>query len=505
MADAKISALSADTSPLNADLFAMVDTANTTTKKITFQTLLAKGFSVFNVVGYGAKGDGTTDDTAACQAAIDAAHTAGGGTVFFPKGTYKLVTNPLKLYSGSTPTITAYSNITLMGVGADGTTGSQITQTTTGVDCIKGLNDVANGAQAINNNIIGLALVWGTATLTNSGNGIYLAQQGAGGPPFQQWTIENCTAINMQGSGKYGFNFESIITSTLDNCQANSCANGFNYNGAAGGAYNSVCTSIVTRNCYANMSTNGVLGYNCVDNTYMSFIGCACDIGANGTGASYKVVGSATVGFYSCGTELDGVHTQAEGWYIDSSFSVGLYNCYVFQSKSTIDILITNTSTLITLVGFSDDSSISGSTFIEVDAGSQVTEIDSSPGTVATVRTINATGVDKRPAEIRVTSITSSATPAPNAGTDDLYDITALAAGTTIGAPTGTPVNGQKLVIRFKDNGTARTIAWNAAFVAGGVALPTTTVISKILTVGFIYNTANSLNKWQCVASSQEA
>ena len=42
----------------------------------------------FNVKAYGAVGDGVTDDTAAIQAAVDAAAAAGGGTVFFPRGTY---------------------------------------------------------------------------------------------------------------------------------------------------------------------------------------------------------------------------------------------------------------------------------------------------------------------------------------------------------------------------------------------------------------------------------
>ena len=104
----------------------------------------------------------------------------------------------------------------------------------------------------------------------------------------------------------------------------------------------------------------------------------------------------------------------------------------------------------------------------------------------------------------RVQSVTDAATVTPAADTNDCVDITALAQAVTIAAPTGTPTNFQRLIIRFKDNGTARAITWNAAFVAGGVALPSTTVLSKILTVGFFYNTANSLNKWQCVASAQE-
>lgn len=49
--------------------------------------------AVVNVLDYGAAGDGTTDDTAAFQAAIDAVTSVGGsdvgGTVFVPKGVYK--------------------------------------------------------------------------------------------------------------------------------------------------------------------------------------------------------------------------------------------------------------------------------------------------------------------------------------------------------------------------------------------------------------------------------
>lgn len=41
-----------------------------------------------NVRDHGAKGDGTTDDRGAIQAAIDAAAAQGGGTVFFPPGDY---------------------------------------------------------------------------------------------------------------------------------------------------------------------------------------------------------------------------------------------------------------------------------------------------------------------------------------------------------------------------------------------------------------------------------
>lgn len=46
---------------------------------------------VFNVKAspYNAKGDDTTNDTTAIQAAFDACHAAGGGIVYFPPGSYR--------------------------------------------------------------------------------------------------------------------------------------------------------------------------------------------------------------------------------------------------------------------------------------------------------------------------------------------------------------------------------------------------------------------------------
>lgn len=48
------------------------------------------GMDVYNIKSYGAAVDGTTDDTAAVNAAIAAAQSAGGGTIFFPEGTTRI-------------------------------------------------------------------------------------------------------------------------------------------------------------------------------------------------------------------------------------------------------------------------------------------------------------------------------------------------------------------------------------------------------------------------------
>ena len=99
----------------------------------------------------------------------------------------------------------------------------------------------------------------------------------------------------------------------------------------------------------------------------------------------------------------------------------------------------------------------------------------------------------------RVGSTTSSATPTPDADSQDIYALTALATGATFGAPTGTPTNGQPLLIRVKDNGTARSLAFNAAFrFPSDIPAPTTTTLSKTMYLGFVWNSADS--KWDCVA-----
>jgi len=104
----------------------------------------------------------------------------------------------------------------------------------------------------------------------------------------------------------------------------------------------------------------------------------------------------------------------------------------------------------------------------------------------------------------RICTITSAAEPTINTDNYDCVTITALSDAITSMTTnlSGTPTNFQPLIIRIKDNGTARAITWGASFEAKGVDLPTTTVISKVLTVGFLYDTVTS--KWGCIASCNE-
>ncbi len=71
------------------------------------------GARVYNIRSYGAKGDKTTLDTAAVQAAIDACTNDGGGTVLVPAGTFTIGTVELK----SNVTLHIAASGTLLGSG----------------------------------------------------------------------------------------------------------------------------------------------------------------------------------------------------------------------------------------------------------------------------------------------------------------------------------------------------------------------------------------------------
>lgn len=116
------------------------------------------------------------------------------------------------------------------------------------------------------------------------------------------------------------------------------------------------------------------------------------------------------------------------------------------------------------------------------------------------VATIAAGGYSGRIAKRALLLSAGSATPAINTDSYDVVHITAQSAAITsfTSSLTGTPIEGDTLRIDITDNGTARAITWGASFEASTVALPTTTVVSTRLDVGFFWNTVTS--KWRCVA-----
>jgi hypothetical protein len=99
-------------------------------------------------------------------------------------------------------------------------------------------------------------------------------------------------------------------------------------------------------------------------------------------------------------------------------------------------------------------------------------------------------------------SSTASGDISPDISAYDIYIRTAQAAGIAINNPVGSPAQGEKMIIRLKDNGTARAISWGGQYRGLEFALPATTVLSKLLYTGFIFNSDDT--KWDMVAINEE-
>jgi hypothetical protein len=123
-----------------------------------------------------------------------------------------------------------------------------------------------------------------------------------------------------------------------------------------------------------------------------------------------------------------------------------------------------------------------------------------STGAATFSSSVTAIGVDYNVLKPTTTTSASTATLTPNLASGDTFTITAQAAGLSVANPTGTVVNGQKMIIRIKDNGTARAITWSGTQyrASSDLPLPTTTIINKTMYLGFIWNSTNS--KWDMIA-----
>lgn len=122
-------------------------------------------------------------------------------------------------------------------------------------------------------------------------------------------------------------------------------------------------------------------------------------------------------------------------------------------------------------------------------------------GTLATLA--GATTLTNKRIDPRVSSTASTSTLTPDIASFDQYNLTAQAVPLTVAAPIGTPVDGNRLIIRLFDNGTARAITWNATYTIIGVTLPASTTTGKTIYVGCLYNAAAT--RWDVVAVATQA
>lgn len=156
-----------------------------------------------DVKDFGAVGDGATDDTAAIQAALTAANTAGGATVFFPVGTYKI-----SISSGNALTLPG-KGITLQGVSKEksviklaNSQGDYVSMLTNGSNDISGLiiRDLTFNQNASGNVIV-------STTNLLSGQPRYILRCFLGSDIL----IENCRFTDADNVNTLSFNAASGV------------------------------------------------------------------------------------------------------------------------------------------------------------------------------------------------------------------------------------------------------------------------------------------------------
>ena len=283
-----------------------------------------------NVKDFGAKGDSSTDDTAAIKAAINSL-PSGGGSVFFPAGTYVI-----------SDAIQARNALKIFG---EGNSSSVIYQTMPNKHGIAGTDILSFSIEDIR--VVG----------AGSGAGI--------GIMFERYNNDATNYIHAKNVyvrtfGKDGIYVSNGIVSRFDTVISESNGgNGFNLVGLNG----VIGTSTSLNNCFAN--ANALSGYRMDTMGYMNFNACAADNNAIG----YEMLNAIGLTFNGCGAE--GSTTAA--FKIDAGYGNTISGGWMYKNKA-IGVLITNNSIGATITGLSETSPEATATAcVQVDAGSKAT------------------------------------------------------------------------------------------------------------------------------------
>lgn len=166
------------------------------------------------------------------------------------------------------------------------------------------------------------------------------------------------------------------------------------------------------------------------------------------------------------------------------------------DTSNELVVIAQNSSSLLSVpgnqIGFWVDNFNAGLTF----SSSSGLTISNKPAYIDGLLTL---GNNVAPSIASHSVSSGSWTPSSNRG---VSIINSLNQNVTINAASSGQ-EGQKFMIRIKDNGTSRTLTWNAIYRPIGVTLPTATTANKTMYIGCMYNSADET--WDVIAVSEEA
>ncbi len=224
------------------------------------QPTSAQEVTLFNVTHYGATGKGVQPDTKGIAAAIDASAKAGGGTVYFPAGTYLTGTIHLKsnvtLWLASGATVLGTKDLTAYESAAPGGSGQDW------YDALVVAKDVHNVA------VIGRGVIDGNHISNPRGEEHIRGPHALLFYDAQNVTVRDVTikdagnysliirhseGVNVDGltvhGGWDGINMHDVKNATISNCRL------FTGDDSLAGAY---WENVTVSNCILNAAANGI-------------------------------------------------------------------------------------------------------------------------------------------------------------------------------------------------------------------------------------------------------
>ncbi|MFJ2567869.1 glycosyl hydrolase family 28-related protein [Streptomyces sp. NPDC087568] len=391
-----------------------------------------------SIKDFGAQGDGTTDDTSAVQAAVDAASAAGGGTLYIPAGRH--------IIAG---TLTWASGVTAIGAGSRV---SILQSTNQNNDCITGsdIRDVT---------LQGLQL---SGPGRGFGSGVRFTRVSA--PATTGITLRDMLIQSFGGDGVF---CHQLAGSVLHRVRVRTCGGvGFHLQAPQDTVLGGASTSLV--GCSVEGCVTG--GYWLDGMAYTSLAGCAVQQSPVG----YRLDGCTGVSLTGCGAEQCTTGLTVYGG------TGATANGFTTKASDGTSVWLTNSAKGVVLAGVAEVApAAAATTCLRADAGTIATVLG-----LTAVKANALSGIVNRIDAGDGSTVLAGKTVVPSGGGAARMGTAVLVAGTVTVNTTAITANSVVQLTIQTPGGTVGSVYVNARVAGTSVTIKSTSA-SDTSTVGW--------------------